>query len=310
MNKSKSQNGEDSSIPRALIHKKILDTAKEHPTASIRELATKVDGASKHLVERVIEQYGDPVHDEEEGDSDSNGESIIEDEQNSEKSVLGHEQRNEQTPNEKESNMVAHAETEIDNISEQQEKPQEAANTQKESAKTEADGETVASPVENSSNGKREPSSNSSAPDPDQLTEKQIRVLLAIRDRPHATQAELSELFDISRATISQRVNAIEGFEWRNRQEIVDAVFTENESMADSEDTHESVEELRSHIDQLRKRIESLEGAVEEVNESTQTPFANPELATKIVRACVESNQVTEEDEEEIIKELIGSGCP
>ncbi len=80
--------------------------------------------------------------------------------------------------------------------------------------------------------------------------------------------------------------------------------------MADSEDTHESVEELRSHIDQLRKRIESLEGAVEEVNESTQTPFANPELATKIVRACVESNQVTEEDEEEIIKELIGSGCP
>ncbi|WP_436348713.1 winged helix-turn-helix transcriptional regulator [Natronorubrum sp. FCH18a] len=48
-------------MPRAIIHKKILDAAKAEPTASPAELATAVSSASKNLVEDVLEEYGDPV---------------------------------------------------------------------------------------------------------------------------------------------------------------------------------------------------------------------------------------------------------
>jgi hypothetical protein len=53
MSKAKAQ-------PRALIHQNILDKAENHPDASIEELATDVGGATPDLVERVLDEYGDP----------------------------------------------------------------------------------------------------------------------------------------------------------------------------------------------------------------------------------------------------------
>jgi transcriptional regulator with XRE-family HTH domain len=47
--------------PRAVIHKRILDAAKEQPDASLTELAGDIAGASVELVEQVLEEYGDPV---------------------------------------------------------------------------------------------------------------------------------------------------------------------------------------------------------------------------------------------------------
>ena len=47
-------------IPRAMIHKQILDTAEDHPEATIDELVTAVSGATVDLVERVLDEYGDP----------------------------------------------------------------------------------------------------------------------------------------------------------------------------------------------------------------------------------------------------------
>lgn len=56
-----------SPIPRAHIHKKILDTANARPKASIEELSSDISGASPELVERVLDEYGDP----QEEDTDS-----------------------------------------------------------------------------------------------------------------------------------------------------------------------------------------------------------------------------------------------
>ena len=46
--------------PRAVIHKRILDSAETEPDASLEALAAAVPGASPDLVERVLEEYGDP----------------------------------------------------------------------------------------------------------------------------------------------------------------------------------------------------------------------------------------------------------
>lgn len=61
------------STPRAIIHKRILDVAREHPNASIERIAGEVSGATPDLVDRVLDDYGDPAEDDGEtlGDADS-----------------------------------------------------------------------------------------------------------------------------------------------------------------------------------------------------------------------------------------------
>ncbi|MFB6354085.1 MAG: winged helix-turn-helix domain-containing protein [Halobacteriales archaeon] len=49
--------------PRAVIHKRILESAETRPDASMAELAADLPGASPDLVERVLEEYGDPAAD-------------------------------------------------------------------------------------------------------------------------------------------------------------------------------------------------------------------------------------------------------
>jgi hypothetical protein len=47
--------------PRAVVHRNILDVAEAEPDASIEGIAQRVSGATVPLVERVLENYGDPA---------------------------------------------------------------------------------------------------------------------------------------------------------------------------------------------------------------------------------------------------------
>lgn len=47
--------------PRAMIHKRILESAESAPEASLESIAAEVAGASPALVERVLDEYGDPA---------------------------------------------------------------------------------------------------------------------------------------------------------------------------------------------------------------------------------------------------------
>lgn len=47
--------------PRAVVHKQVLDAAKRRPAASLEALADEVSGASTELVEKTLEEYGDPA---------------------------------------------------------------------------------------------------------------------------------------------------------------------------------------------------------------------------------------------------------
>lgn len=49
------------SVPRATIHKLILDVAASSPEKSMEGIATELSGATTELVERVLEEYGDPA---------------------------------------------------------------------------------------------------------------------------------------------------------------------------------------------------------------------------------------------------------
>lgn len=47
--------------PRAMIHQRIMDVAAEQPDASLGEIADAVPGATLGMVERVLDEYGDPA---------------------------------------------------------------------------------------------------------------------------------------------------------------------------------------------------------------------------------------------------------
>ncbi len=59
-----SNSAKHTAVPRATVHKRILDTAVDQPTASMAELAGQVPGANTDLVERVLDEYGDPAGDD------------------------------------------------------------------------------------------------------------------------------------------------------------------------------------------------------------------------------------------------------
>lgn len=46
-------------------HKQVLDVAADNPEASVEDLAAKVPSATAELVERVLEEYGDPASENE-----------------------------------------------------------------------------------------------------------------------------------------------------------------------------------------------------------------------------------------------------
>ncbi|QLH81830.1 helix-turn-helix transcriptional regulator [Halosimplex pelagicum] len=57
------------------------------------------------------------------------------------------------------------------------------------------------------------------------LSEKRRRTLRALYERPGASQGDLAEQLDVTRATVSRRLNAIPGFEWGDRRAFAESVF-------------------------------------------------------------------------------------
>jgi transcriptional regulator with XRE-family HTH domain len=163
--------------------------------------------------------------------------------------------------------------------------------------------------TESSSSGTDSPNGKSTddygVPNTNEISAKQLEVLRAISHRPHATQAELANELDVSRATISQRVNAIDGFEWADRLEFVNTVFNESEQGTDTSNEFTPTEEIADRLDTIEDRVETIAAAFNVDSEPQPSTFDNPELVTTVIRACVDSEYVTEEQEEQIIFNLI-----
>lgn len=201
--------------PRAVIHKQILDIADSNPDASMEELADETVGASTALVERVLDEYGDPA-----------------------------------------------AETDPDSSMTQENNP----------------------------------------PDIENLSEQQVETLTAIHENPTAPQEDIANLLDVSGATVSQRVNSISGFKWKNRQNISEAILSNG--MKPEQEVMDS-QEATDPTEQLTQRISAIEQQVEEVSNKHQYEFKDIELSHKVIHACMKSDFITEDEEIRVLKIIL-----
>lgn len=232
-------------VPRAVIHKKILDVAQSRPDASIEELASRVNGASEDLIERVLDEYGDPAGTDEEA-------------------------------------TEAGQETGADQPAVSKNNPNEAM-----------------------SNAKQPPAENGS--ESVEVTEQQRKLLNAIQEYPDATQKDIADLFDVSQSTINNRLNSIDGFDWEHRLEFIASMSDINFQRDDGAQKPISVRDLSDRVTDLAEQVATVEQRLDERPTSDRPLFGDPDLTCKIVRACMNSENITEEEEDRILKELMQS---
>lgn len=229
-------------VPRAVIHKKILDEASSSPNASVEELASRVSGASEGLIERVLDEYGDPA----------------ENEVNSKKSSGG------QSPG-------TDGDEAMSNVSEQP-----------------AFGNGI---------------------EPEEIDDQQWKILTAIQENPDATQNELADIFDVSQSTIYNRLHSIPAFDWQHRQRFVETVLEKTDRQQDEPaPTRVTGREATEQIEGLARRMERLEQRLDQQTPDDRALFDDPDLACKIIRACMNSNEISEEEEDRILKVALMAG--
>ena len=274
-----------SSTPRAVIHKRILDIAGSKPDASMAEIADEIGGASTELVERVLEEYGDPA-----GDEQGSGET---DERSDESGIGGQEGSN--MDGEKTRDRSEIVERNGRTI-EEREGPDDMAETGSTRNGTGLDEETGAESGERT--GRAEPDDGGGA----ELSGKQRRALRLVAEDPEATQGAIAEQLDVTRATVSRWLSDVPGFEWAKRQEFVERRLDGGEVHAtDGPVDQERLEELARRIDAIERKFEGLE-----TEKKTEAVAIDPELAHKVVHACMNCDRITEEEELRLLKELMG----
>jgi hypothetical protein len=261
------QNGR--SIPRSVRQKQILDVAAEHPDASLETIAMEVQSATVDLVERVLEEYGDPAT----GRSDQPDTDLAD-------------------------NSGDQPETNSTDTPTDRSDPPETNSTDTPTGRS--DPPEAEPPA---------PEPDEDLPDHSSLTDEQWETLRAIYRNPEATQKEIGERLDVARATVSNRLNAIDGFDWDDRYAMASAVF--DASAAGSRDvrngTTADVRNSEPMVEQLSARIEALERQLEDsdAGSDAETPLDDPQLAHRVMHACLKSDAITEPEELRIVKALI-----
>lgn len=259
------KSNQGTTIPKSIRHKRILDIAAEKPDAPLEELAEEIPSATAELVEHVLEEYSDPVGEE--------PTAVSEDDEGAES--VGDTAENADTLPDRDADTTSDS--------------RPAGTTEQPASRHGIEPEELTL---------------------EELSEKQRTTLRAIRENPEATQAELAEQLDVSAPTISNRVNSIDGFEWRSRQAFVATVYdepdasTEPQSAPDQSATDGGIE---PELDNLAERVGRLERQRESwsTNEPTRTVFDDPELLHKVVHACMDSTNISEDEELQILKNLL-----
>ena len=71
----------------------------------------------------------------------------------------------------------------------------------------------------------------------------------------------------------------------------------------------EAVDRLSGRVGDLTERIAALEGRIEE-RSPAEGSFSDPDLVSKMVHACMESERVSEEEELRILRRVLTTGRP
>lgn len=149
-------------------------------------------------------------------------------------------------------------------------------------------------------------------PDRDDISERQIRTLQAIAAHPDATQRDIASFLDVTAATVSNRVNSLPGFEWDDRRRFVkevlelDTVPGEDRSalIASSDiELHETIGDLIDRVERLERRLKALD--TNRSDGSRGLLAEDPELARKVVHLCMESEDISDEEELRILQHFV-----
>ncbi|MCT9095301.1 helix-turn-helix domain-containing protein [Haloarchaeobius sp. HME9146] len=287
------------SFPKSIRHRQILDVAEENPDASIEELASLVPSATADLVEHVFEEYGDPAA--EDDTPTEPAAATAAGDQPSEHGDTDDEQAME--TNEPETND-----------------PGEQSPTADATEANDSEEET------NDANSPESATPSETEPSLDELSAKQREVLTAVAAQPTATQQEIGDRLDVTGATVSNRVNSIEGFDWSERESFVDTVFDERPSTAvpmngesttteTTETEPESTDEdatiadattdVEATLEQIEARLADLEATRGQTETKGRSVFEDPALVHKVIHACMDAETISKDEELQIIKELL-----
>ncbi|MDG5778990.1 hypothetical protein VB773_01185 [Haloarculaceae archaeon H-GB2-1] len=288
-----------SGMPRAMIHRRILDVAASQPDASLAGIADEVSGATEELVDRVLSEYGDPA-DQPEG---------------SEHAVSG------LAGNVAAESTNGHATGPDDAVAATAPTTDPQDDMQ---PNGHADDEHDEGEVQTMSIQKPEPTTEHEVPTVEDCSEKQRTTLQLIRDRPEATQGELAAHFDVTRATISRWLADVPGFEWQDRREFVaavpddaldggpdaaemDAPASESDDDAPTEgsDLHAEVQELSARVDALADQIDGTEPADANPDPTVDLDGIDPDLAHRVLHACLDSEHISEAEELQLLRTFI-----
>jgi len=146
-----------------------------------------------------------------------------------------------------------------------------------------------------------------SIPSLDELSAAERGTLHAIYTNPEATQEEIGEVVGVSRSMISRQVNEIEGFEWDNRDAFVTRLFDGVSPPSDDSEIPSSQMEIAEQLTELDEQLATIEKHVADCVKSAtaDSVFTDPDLAHKIVHACIRSDRITEEEELQMLQELM-----
>lgn len=305
-------------MPKAIIHRKILDAAATDPEASHEELASTVSGASPGLVERVLETYGDPADEVETATAPivTDGSRTASPETTMPPTETTHTETDDADSATSEGESLSELTDLTSSSAEIVDKNGDAATLEAETAASNP-SDSDPSSIEGAGEPQAETSdedpieeSSSELPSLDELTDKQRQTLRAIAANPTATQAELAAEFDVTPATISAHVNAVDGFEWNDRTTFVaelfdeqptkddpDTIATERNQTMPQQYADDRFDQIETQLTEITERLER--------TESGATGSLDSELVHKVVHACMESEQITSDEELQIIQSML-----
>ena len=297
-------------VPRAVVHKKILDSAEANPNGSITELAETVIGASPDLVERVLDEYGDPATEQERSDEiahETNADSAesATEPMGDDATIVTTKVAQTEVPD---TEPTSPDTTDADTEAAQTEVP--ATELTDDDATTEVAQMEVSDtePTDKDTTDANAEVARNEEPDKEEITEDQRAILRRIQEHPTKTQREIASGFEVSTSTINKRLNSIPGFDWGRRTELAAAMLDNNHSSQDEQiPDHATLSELTEQVQTLTEQVEALQNDRDSECDSDQSPFGDPDLACKIARECIRSEDITAEEEHQILKGLITS---
>jgi len=265
-------------------HKQILDVAAENPEASIAELAAEVPSATAELVERVLEEHGDPAEEVEESEETETNVS-------------------DQSPSDPPTNAQSYPAPE-DLSSAEHETIRAIQNHPTASQRDLAEKLGVtASTVSNRVNGidgfdwaNREAFAN--AVFSDEASES--------ANVSGETESQVSDGEPpASTGTVAEADGRASGPDTPSD----DGDRSPPEPATAAGEVNTTITQFQSTVEELSAQLADLEGQVETIADGggspEPSPFQDPELVHKVVHACMDSDKISEEEELRILDSLL-----